>query len=179
MAGSVGTTRPLLMPPPFRRPRLTVDRLLLAVLVAVVVLAASVGHNGHVVPRATADEPVSQATAELVAAPATPPPPASPVVHLPAGSSEVLATAAPNHLQAPAPARKWLPSGKGMWIYEPAKTEGGDVAAIVAKAKATGLTHLWVRMGSAWDGFNVAPFVDRLLPAALAADIKVIGWDFP
>jgi hypothetical protein len=53
------------------------------------------------------------------------------------------------------------------------------VAAIVAKAKATGLTHLWVRMGSAWDGFNVAPFVDKLLPAAHAAGIKVIGWDFP
>ena len=66
-----------------------------------------------------------------------------------------------------------------MWIYEPDKTEGGNVAAIVAKAKATGLTHLWVRMGSAWDGFNVAPFMDKLLPAAHAAGIKVIGWDFP
>src|SRR5205085_2613776 len=76
-------------------------------------------------------------------------------------------------------ATKWLPSGKGMWIYVPAQTEGGNVAAIVAKAKATGLTHLWVRMGSAWDGFNVAPFVDKLLPAAHAAGIKVIGWDFP
>jgi hypothetical protein len=66
-----------------------------------------------------------------------------------------------------------------MWIYQPAATEGGNVAAIVAKAKATGLTHLWVRLGSAWDGFNVAPFLDRLLPAAHAAGIKVIGWDFP
>jgi hypothetical protein len=34
-------------------------------------------------------------------------------------------------------------------------------------------------MGSAWDGFNVAPFMDRLLPAAHAAGIKIIGWDFP
>lgn len=74
---------------------------------------------------------------------------------------------------------KWLPSGKGMWIYVPDKTEGGNVDAIVSKAKATGLTHLWVRMGSAWDGFNVVPFVNRLLPAAHAAGIKVIGWDFP
>ena len=49
----------------------------------------------------------------------------------------------------------------------------------MAKAKAVGLTHLWVRMGSAWDGFNVVPFVNRLLPAAHAAGIKIIGWDFP
>jgi hypothetical protein len=34
-------------------------------------------------------------------------------------------------------------------------------------------------MGSAWDGFNVAPFLNQLLPAAHAAGIKVIGWDFP
>jgi len=66
-----------------------------------------------------------------------------------------------------------------MWIYEPAKTEGANAPAIVARAKATGLTHLWVRMGSAWDGFNVAPFLDRLLPAAHGAGIKVVGWDFP
>ena len=93
---------------------------------------------------------------------------------------EMAAPAAPaTPAPAPAPAKKWLPSGKGMWIYLPDKTESGNVAAIVAKAKATGLTHLWVRMGSAWDGFNVIPFVDRLLPAAHAAGIRVIGWDFP
>ena len=85
---------------------------------------------------------------------------------------------------APAPAppaapTKWLPSGKGMWIYLPDKTEGGNVQAIVDKAKAAGLSHLWVRMGSAWDGFNVVPFVDKLIPAAHAAGIKIIGWDFP
>jgi hypothetical protein len=72
-----------------------------------------------------------------------------------------------------------LPYGKGMWIYEPQRTENGNVAAIVAKAKATGLSHLYVRMGSAWDGFNVAPFIDRLLPEAHAAGIQVFGWDFP
>jgi hypothetical protein len=72
-----------------------------------------------------------------------------------------------------------LPYGKGMWIYEPQKTEGGDVAAIVAKAKAAGLSHLYVRTGSSWDGFYAAPFLDKLLPAAHAADLKVYGWDFP
>ncbi|HVL29048.1 MAG TPA: hypothetical protein VM390_12920 [Acidimicrobiales bacterium] len=98
----------------------------------------------------------------------------------PAAAATSPSTVAPPALLAPAGApAKWLPSGKGMWIYLPDKTEGGNVDAIVTKAKATGLTHLWVRMGSAWDGFNVVPFVNRLLPAAHAAGIKVIGWDFP
>ena len=152
-------------------PRLTLDRALFAALATVVLLAALLGHDSPAVPGAKAaeqaglfDDPVPaapQATAEL---------------HLPAGSAPVTA---PALAAPPAGPNKWLPSGKGMWIYEPAKTEGGNVAAIVAKAKATGLTHLWVRMGSAWDGFNVVPFVNQLLPAAHASGIKVIGWDFP
>jgi hypothetical protein len=72
-----------------------------------------------------------------------------------------------------------LPYGKGMWIWEPAKTEGGDVNAIVAKAKAAGLTHLYVRTGSTWDGFTGAPFLDQLLPVAHRAGLLVYGWDFP
>jgi hypothetical protein len=72
-----------------------------------------------------------------------------------------------------------LPYGKGMWIYEFPRTEGGDVHAIVARAKSVGLTHLYVRSGSAWDGFYAGPFLDRLLPAAHAAGIQVFGWDFP
>ena len=154
----------------FRRPHASLDRLLFVALAAVVLLAAFAGH----------DAPgVTEADAAAVLA-VEQPVPAAPMVHLPAGSAEIHATAAPAAVLAPPPTpTKWLPSGKGMWIYEPARTEGGNVAAIVAKAKATGLTHLWVRMGSAWDGFNVAPFMDRILPAAHAAGIKVIGWDFP
>jgi hypothetical protein len=72
-----------------------------------------------------------------------------------------------------------LPYGKGMWIYESDKTEGGNVDAIVAKAKAAGLTHLYVRTGSSWDGFYAAPFLDRIVPAAHAAGLMIYGWDFP
>jgi hypothetical protein len=79
----------------------------------------------------------------------------------------------------PAVPVKAMPTGKGMWIYEPARTEGGNVDAIVAKALATGLTHLYPRMGSHWDGFNVRPFMDALLPKAHAAGLLVFGWDFP
>lgn len=72
-----------------------------------------------------------------------------------------------------------LPYGKGMWIWQPEKTEGNDAQAIVARAKALGLTHLYVRTGSSWDGFYAGEFLDRILPAAHAAGIRVYGWDFP
>src|SRR5919199_995572 len=55
----------------------------------------------------------------------------------------------------------------------------GHPEASMAKAKAAGLSHLYVRTGSSWDGFYAAPFLDKLLPAAHAADLKVYGWDFP
>jgi len=77
------------------------------------------------------------------------------------------------------PVQDLLPYGKGMWLYEPDKTEGGNVAAIVAKAKAAGLSHLYVRTGSSWDGFYAGPFLDQLLPAAHEANLLVYGWDFP
>jgi hypothetical protein len=178
------------MPLPARRPKLAADSLfallLLAAIVATLVGRGTPGVSPAraetsplAVPQTTPETaPVAQAAPAPGPAPA--PDPAPPVVNLPAGSAPVTAPSAPaGVLQARPVVQKWLPSGKGMWIYEPAKTEGGNAAAIVAKAKATGLTHLWVRMGSAWDGFNVAPFLDRLLPAAHAAGIKVIGWDFP
>lgn len=146
-----------------------VDRLLFALLLGVTALAAAAGHNTASVPRATASPMLTKAGPIGEAAP--------PEVNLPAGAIAVTAPA--DVVFEPPKPVKWLPTGKGMWIYEPAKTEGGNVAAIIAKAKATGLTHLWVRMGSAWDGFNVVPFVNQLLPAAHAAGIRVIGWDFP
>ncbi|MGH9265557.1 MAG: hypothetical protein ACRD1D_12790 [Acidimicrobiales bacterium] len=77
------------------------------------------------------------------------------------------------------PVHELLPYGKGMWLYEPDKTEGGNVQAIVAKAKAVGLSHLYVRTGSSWDGFYAGPFLDKLLPAAQEANLMVYGWDFP
>ena len=72
-----------------------------------------------------------------------------------------------------------LPYGKGMWIWQPDKTEGGNVQAIVKKAKAVGLSHLYVRTGSSWDGFYAGPFLDKILPEAHEAGIRVYGWDFP
>ena len=72
-----------------------------------------------------------------------------------------------------------LPIGKGMWIWTPERSEGGDAAAIVNRAKAVGLSHLYVRTGALKGGFIAADFLNRLLPAAHAANIRVYGWDFP
>ena len=106
--------------------------------------------------------PLGQASAAAdVTLPPAPPPPAP-------------APAAP-----PAPVAPVVPYGKGMWIWEAAKTEGGDAAAVVARAQAAGLTHLYLRMGSTKKGADGLPFADELLPLAHAAGLKVYGWDFP
>ncbi|MBA2282638.1 MAG: peptidoglycan-binding protein [Acidimicrobiia bacterium] len=78
-----------------------------------------------------------------------------------------------------APRGGGIPSGRGMWIWLPERTEGGDAAAIVARAVATGLTHVYVRTGSSRQGFQAAAFLESLLPAAHAAGLRVYGWDFP
>jgi hypothetical protein len=72
-----------------------------------------------------------------------------------------------------------LPTGKGMWIYEPRYAEEGDPVTIVMRARAVGLTHLYVRTGSSVDGFTSTEFLDALLPVAHANGVRIIGWDFP
>ena len=42
----------------------------------------------------------------------------------------------------------------------------------MAKAKATGITHVYPRMGSHWDGFNARKYLDAFLPKAHAAGLK-------
>ncbi|HUR24298.1 MAG TPA: peptidoglycan-binding domain-containing protein [Acidimicrobiales bacterium] len=107
------------------------------------------GDQLSVVPQPAVAEP---------AAPAAPPPPPAPTV----------------------PARRGaLPVGKGMWIWLADKAEGGDAQAIVRRAKDVGLTHLYVRTGTLKEGFYAADFLDRLLPVAHAARLRVYAWDFP
>lgn len=80
---------------------------------------------------------------------------------------------------ATGPAPKAFPTGKGMWLYEFDHSENGDASAIVARARAAGLTHLYVRAGSWKDGFYASEYLNRLLPVAHAAGLTVYGWDFP
>lgn len=79
----------------------------------------------------------------------------------------------------PAPAPKALPHGKGMWMWQVGQTEGGNVEAIVARARAAGLSHIYVRTGSEPDGFYAGGFLNQILPAAHQAGIRIYGWDFP
>ena len=116
------------------------------------------------------------APADATAPPAEAAPPAAPPVAAP----PVTAGTAPIAPEAVPPAKRGgLPIGKGMWIWMEDRADGGDPEAIVARAKATGLTHLFVRTGTLKGGFIGGPFLDRLLPVAHANDIRVYGWDFP
>ena len=72
-----------------------------------------------------------------------------------------------------------LPYGKGMWMWQPDKSDGGDVKRMIARAKDVGLSHIYVRTGSSWNGFYAGEFLDKILPAAHAAGIRIYGWDFP
>ena len=87
--------------------------------------------------------------------------------------------APPPAAPAPPTIRGALPVGKGMWLYVPEQIEGGNVDALVARAKAVGLTHLYVRTGSSRMGFYAQEYLNRLLPAAHANGIRVYAWDFP
>src|SRR4051794_4941490 len=110
------------------------------------------------------------------------PGPAAPHPELAAAPAPAPAAAPAAPAPAPPPAAPigaGVPVGKGMWIWQPEQVEGGDVNAMVARARAAGLTHIYVRTGSSVDGFYAQPFLDQILPAAHAAGLRVLGWDFP
>lgn len=113
------------------------------------------------VERAVAESPVAVAPAVPSAVePAPLPAPPAPVVGPPAR-------------RAP------LPVGKGMWIWLPEYADGGDVTRVVDRAKAVGLTHIYVRTGSSRMGFYAQNYLNHLLPLAHANGIRIYGWDFP
>jgi hypothetical protein len=72
-----------------------------------------------------------------------------------------------------------LPTGKGMWLHYLRQAAGNDPNALVVKAKETGLSHVYLRLGSSKDGFYGQADLNRLLPVAHAAGLQVVGWDFP
>src|SRR5437764_176433 len=67
--------------------------------------------------------------------------------------------------------------GKGMWITTWADTRL-DVGAVVRRASRAGLQQLWIRTGGSFQGWYGDHFLSALLPAAHAAGIKVVAWDF-
>lgn len=68
--------------------------------------------------------------------------------------------------------------GKGMW-FTYALLANSPAGAIVAAARAAGLTHLYVEVGRSNGGFYGATGLVALLPAAHRAGIRVIAWVYP
>jgi hypothetical protein len=69
-------------------------------------------------------------------------------------------------------------AGKAMWLknYSP---HHSDVDAMVQAAQFAGLTHLEVEVAISQFGFYARNTLDRLLPAAHAAGLKVIAFVYP
>ncbi|MCW2966339.1 MAG: Peptidoglycan-binding domain 1 protein [Solirubrobacteraceae bacterium] len=66
--------------------------------------------------------------------------------------------------------------GGGMWIWYVDKSEGGSVAAIAARAHATGLSTVFVKSG---DGTNAwAQFTPELVAELHAQGLKVCAWQY-
>jgi hypothetical protein len=77
------------------------------------------------------------------------------------------------------PLKPTIPVGKGMWVHILQRAYGGNPDLIVNHALSHGLTHLYVRLGSTRMGFYAQGDLNKLLPVAHAAGLKIIGWDFP
>lgn len=100
--------------------------------------------------------------------PVKPPKPAVKTARLPA-----VLPIAPHRRVDLAPIR-----GKGMWLTTWPDSRL-DVATVVARARAAGLTQLWIRTGGTYQGWYGGRFLTTLLPAAHAAGIDVVAWDYP
>ncbi|MGZ6792772.1 MAG: hypothetical protein ACXVFV_07445 [Mycobacteriales bacterium] len=68
--------------------------------------------------------------------------------------------------------------GKGLWATTFGRTPL-DVAGLLATARRTGVRSVWVRTGGTRQGYYGDAFLPRLVPAAHAAGIAVVAWDFP
>lgn len=68
--------------------------------------------------------------------------------------------------------------GKGIWITD-FPGQPVSVPAVISLARRTGLSQLWVRVGSTHDGFYGGPLLKALVPRAHARGIHVVAWDFP
>ena len=83
------------------------------------------------------------------------------------------------HATHAAAAGPWMPSGTGMWIYEWKHTNRGDAASIVHRARHFGLSTLYLRTGSSWDGLNGGRHLASLLHASSGTNVHIVAWDFP
>jgi hypothetical protein len=111
-----------------------------------------------------------------------PPPPAPPPPYVPPWHPAVLvpeaALPAPVPPSAPAASLAAV-SGKGLWVWQYRRTEGGAPQAIVDRAAAAGLRQIWVRVADSQDGFYGDGELAELVPRAHRSGLSVIAWGFP
>ena len=69
-------------------------------------------------------------------------------------------------------------SGRGIWVTNWPTTQL-DVPALVSRVKDAGLQSIWVRTGGTRQGYYGNQVLPELVPAAHAAGLKVVAWDFP
>lgn len=68
--------------------------------------------------------------------------------------------------------------GKGLWVT-PFATSTVDVRGLVTLGRRLGVRSLWVRTGGTRQDFYGYRFLPQLVPAAHAAGLTVVAWDFP
>ncbi len=113
--------------------------------------------------------------------PVRPPRPPKPPPGLPKGLTLVPEDQVPAPLPPPTSrtADTSVVAGRGMWTWQWGRTEDGDLGAVVRRAKAAGLSTLWVRVADSKSGFYGAKYLDGLVPLAHREGLKVVGWGFP
>jgi hypothetical protein len=70
-------------------------------------------------------------------------------------------------------------SGKGMFTWVIPDCEGGDVDAIIARAKEAQLTFLMPKITNGTKSYDLnAPYLEEFVDKCHAAEIKVIAWSY-
>ncbi len=156
--------------------------------VAAVTPTPSIVAAPKVVAGPSAPAPVSARPAVSKPVPAAPPQAGCPVpkrrsskpyVPKPLAAPIVVDSALPAALPAGPKATDLSPvTGKGIWVTNWPKSVV-DVPAVVARAKRSGLQSIWVRTGGSRQGYYGDRILPQLVPAAHAAGLQVIAWDFP
>jgi hypothetical protein len=88
--------------------------------------------------------------------------------------------AAPPKVGGPAPARGALPqqfAGSGMWVWELPKSDGGDIAAIAARAHQYGISTVFVK-SSDGPANRWAQFSPELVAALHANGLRACAWQY-
>jgi hypothetical protein len=67
-------------------------------------------------------------------------------------------------------------AARAMWIWELPSTEGGNVTAIIARAKANGIRTLMIKSGDA--GNMWSQFSPQLVAQLHAANLRVCAWQY-